>query len=260
MTALRATDLHRSYRQPPAGFTARRWTTAVRGVDLELNPGDRVGLVGESGGGKSTLLRLLLGVDAPDSGAVTYRDRPVRPGRASSLRWFRTEVQAVPQDPWSALNPRMRIGSAIAEPLRSLRITEPHRDRVAEVLRAVELDPDVADRHPDSLSGGERQRVAIARALAPRPRLLLADEPVSALDAAVRLRVLQLLRRLSEQDGLGLLLVSHDLSAVSRVCDRAHVMRAGEIVERGSPDDLLRAPQHEYTGKLIAAIPRLGAR
>lgn len=261
MTTLRANDLQRSYRQPAEGlFTARRRVTAASGVDLALSPGDRVGLIGESGGGKSTLLRMLLGVEAPDSGSVTYRDRPVRPGRPRSLRWLRSDVQAVPQNPWSSLNPRMRIGVAVAEPLRCLGVGEPHRDRVAEVLRAVKLSPEVADRYPDSLSGGERQRVAIARALAPRPKLLLADEPVSALDASVRLRILRLLRQRAEQDDLGLLLVSHDLSAVRQICDRVLVMRSGEIVERGSPDDLLRWPQHEYTGTLINAIPRLDAR
>lgn len=260
MTALRAVGLHRIYRQPASGLFARRGRlSAVNGVDVELNPGDRVGLVGESGGGKSTLLRMLLGVEAPDSGTVTYRDHPVRAGSARSLRWFRCDVQAVAQDPGSSLNPRMRVGAAVGEPLRSLGVTEPHHGRVAEVLRAVQLDADVADRYPDSLSGGQRQRVAIARALAPRPRLLLADEPVSALDAAVRLRMLQLLRRRAEQDGLGLLLVTHDLSAVREICDRVLVMRSGDIVERGAPDDLFRAPQHEYTRTLIDAIPRLDA-
>ncbi|MBE9373714.1 ABC transporter ATP-binding protein [Saccharopolyspora sp. HNM0983] len=258
MTALRAADLHRTY-GGTSPFARRQQVTAVGGVDLVLNPGDRVGLVGESGGGKSTLLRMLLGLDTPDSGTVTYRDRPVRPGRARSLHWFRSDVQAVPQDPWSSLNPRMRVGTAVAEPLRCLGATGPHDDRVAEVLRAVQLDPALADRYPDALSGGQRQRIAIARALAPAPRLLLADEPVSALDAAVRLRILHLLRDRAEQDGLGLLLVTHDLSAVREVCDRVLVMRAGEIVEQGSTADVFRAPQHEYTRTLIEAIPRLDA-
>ena len=260
MTGLCAAGLHRTYRQPASGPLRRQGRlTAVNGVDVELGPGDRVGLVGESGGGKSTLLRMLLGLEAPDSGTVTYRDRPVRPGSARSLRWFRADVQAVPQDPWSSLNPRMRVGAAVAEPLRSLGVTEPHRDRVAEVLRAVELPPEMADRYPGSLSGGQRQRVAIARALAPRPRLLLADEPVSALDPAVRWRILRLLRQRAEQDDLGLLLVTHDMSAVREVCEQVLVMRSGDIVEHGTPDALFRAPQHEYTGMLIDAIPRLGA-
>lgn len=252
MAALQACQLRRTYRDPHAGRV-----TAVDGVGIELAAGERVGLVGESGGGKSTLLRLLLGLETPDEGTVTCGGRAVRPASARSLRWFRSAVQAVPQDPWSSLNPRMRIGDAVAEPLRSLHVAGSHGARVAEVLRAVDLDPDMSDRLPGSLSGGQRQRVAIARALAPAPRFLLADEPVNALDASVRTHVLRLLAEMAEREALGLLLVTHDLSAVRTTCDRVLVMRRGEIVESGSTDDVFRSPRHEYTRALLAAIPRL---
>ncbi|MHA6799994.1 ABC transporter ATP-binding protein [Bounagaea algeriensis] len=260
MSTLRAHQLRRTYRDPHAGIrTAGGGVTAVDGVSVELAAGERLGLVGESGGGKSTLLRLLLGLENPDEGGVVCGDRAVRPASARSLRWFRSEVQAVPQDPWSSLNPRMRIGDAIAEPLRSLRVAGSHGARVAEVLRAVDLEPDMSERLPGSLSGGQRQRVAIARALAPAPRFLLADEPVNALDASVRTHVLRLLEELAQREGLGLLLVTHDLPAVRMICDRVLVMRRGEIVESGCADDVFRAPRHEYTRALLAATPRLPA-
>ncbi len=256
MSLLKASELHRTY--TAAGmFAPERRVPAVNGVDLEVAAGERVGVVGESGSGKSTLLRLLLALEAPDAGSVHYRGRRVRPGRAGRLSWFRSEVQMVPQDPWSSLNPRMRLDDAIAEPLRCLRFPGSHARRVAEVLRAVELDPETATRRPGEFSGGQRQRIAIARALAPSPRLLLADEPVTALDASSRSRVLGLLRDLVDRDGLGLLLVSHDLAVVRQLCDRVLVMRDGSIVERGSPDEIFASPQHDHTRRLLNALPRL---
>jgi peptide/nickel transport system ATP-binding protein len=258
MSLLRAEGLRRVYRSTPSGwFRPARHVPAVNGVDLDLAAGERVGIVGESGCGKSTLLRLLLALEEPDVGTVSYRDQPVRPGRAGGLRWFRSEVQAIPQDPWSSLNPRMCISEAIAEPLRCLRIPGEHSERVAETLRTVGLKPEMADRRAAEFSGGQRQRIAIARALAPSPRFLLADEPVTALDAPVRSRILRLLRDLVEHEGLGLLLVTHDLAVVRQLCDRVLVMREGEIVEHGSTDDLFSAPRHEYTRTLLSSVPRL---
>ncbi len=258
MKGLRGRGLRRAYRVSRSGwFGSARRVHALSGVDVDLGAGERVGIVGESGCGKSTLLRLLLALEAPDEGTVSYQDTPVWPGPARSLRWFRSEVQLIPQDPLSSLNPRMRIGDAIAEPLRYLRVSRDREQRVAEVLRLVGLEPEMADRRPAEFSGGQRQRIAIARALAPSPRFLLADEPVTALDASVRSRVLGLLRDLVEREGLGLLLVTHDLAVVRRVCDRVLVMRAGEIVERGSTEDVFNSPEHDYTQRLLASIPRL---
>lgn len=257
MSTLRAVGLRRTYESVPGPFSGARRIPAVNGVDLELAPGQRVGVVGESGCGKSTLLRLLLALEAPDAGTVSYRDRHVRPARAGALRWFRSEVQAIPQDPSSSLNPRMSVADTIAEPLRSLRIAREHRSRVEEMLRAVELDPAIAERRPAQCSGGQRQRIAIARALAPAPRLLLADEPVTALDASVRSRVLRLLGELVRRDGLGLLMVTHDLASVRHLCDHVVVMCAGEIVEHGATDVVFGGPRHEHTRRLLDAVPRL---
>ena len=257
---LQARGLRRSFRRSSSGWLgSASQVHALNGVDVELGEGERVGIVGESGCGKSTLLRMLLALEAPDEGAVSYRDRPVRPGGARSLRWFRSEVQFVPQDPWSSLNPRMRIGDVIAEPLRYLHVPVDRAHRVAEVLRLVGLEPQMADRRPAALSGGQRQRIAIARALAPSPRFLLADEPVTALDASVRSRVVDRLRDLVEREDLGLLLVTHDLAVVGQLCDRVLVMRAGEIVEHGSTSDVFDSPAHEYTRTLLDSVPRLSS-
>ncbi|MCZ2820591.1 dipeptide/oligopeptide/nickel ABC transporter ATP-binding protein [Modestobacter sp. VKM Ac-2977] len=230
---------------------------ALDRVDLGLTAGQRLAVVGESGAGKSTLTRLLLGLERPDAGEVTYRGRPVQPGRPSALRWFRRAVQVVPQDPGRSLNPRMRVGQAVAEPLRCLQVPGDHRARVAELLRAVGLDPDAAGRLPHEFSGGQRQRIALARALAPRPEVLIADEPVSALDAAVRLQVVELLRAVSDAEGVALLVVSHDLGVVTALCSDVVVLAAGRVVESGPVARVLTDPVSREAHALVAAVPRL---
>nr|WP_261558189.1 ATP-binding cassette domain-containing protein [Frankia tisae] len=253
-----AEGLGRSYRLPrtsPFGPPGVRH--AVHEVTLRLADGAALGIVGESGSGKSTLVRLLLGLDRPDAGTVRYRGRPVVPGRPRALRWFRREVQVVFQDPAGSLDPRMTVGAAVAEPLACLGVPGDHRERVDEVLRAVDLDPDVRGRYPHEFSGGQRQRIAIARALAPRPRVLVGDEPVSALDVAVRAQILDLLGRLAQRHRLGLVLVSHDVGVVARLCDQIAVMRDGTLVEQGATDAVLSRPAHPYTQALLAAVPRL---
>jgi len=228
-------------------------------VSLAVAPGASLGLVGESGAGKTTLLRLLLGLAAPTAGRVVFEGErlDIRNGRA--LRRFRRAVQPVYQDPFSSLDPRMPVGRSIAEPLRSLRIEGDHTARVTELLEAVGLPADAAERYPDAFSGGQRQRIAIARALAPRPRLLLADEPVSALDTSVRMHVIELLQRLAHEQGIGFLLVSHDLTIVSALCEQMAVLEAGRIVEQGPTRSVLTAPAHPYTARLLASVPRLPA-
>ena len=241
------------------GFGYGRSRPVLADVSLAVGPGASLGLVGESGAGKTTLLRLLLGLSVPTAGEVRFDGDRLDVRDRRSMRRFRRAVQPVYQDPFSSLDPRMTVGRSIAEPLRSLQIEGDHRARVAELLAAVGLAPDAADRYPDAFSGGQRQRIAIARALAPRPRLLLADEPVSALDTSVRMTVIELLQRLAREQGIGFLLVSHDLTIVSALCERMAVLEAGRIVEEGATRSVLTAPAHPYTRRLLASVPRLPA-
>jgi peptide/nickel transport system ATP-binding protein len=234
-------------------------TRALDGVDLRVEAGRSLGIVGESGSGKSTLLRLLLGLDAPTTGEVRYRGEVLDRRDRGLLRRLRADVQPVFQDPRSSLDPRMRIGAVVAEPLRSLRVPGDHRARVAEVLASVGLEPDVVDRYPAQFSGGQRQRIAIARALAPSPSVLVADEPVSALDVSVRGQVVELLRRLAREQGLTLVLVSHDIAIVGRLCEQSVVLHHGRVVEEGATASVLTDPREPYTRRLLAAVPQLPA-
>lgn len=228
----------------------------VDGVDLELERGAALGVVGASGAGKSTLARLLVAVEPADQGSVLFRGRPLTLDAA--CRPARRHLGLVLQDPATSLNPRLRVGTVVAEGLVSHRLGNRHerRRRVAEVLAEVGLDETLATRRPAELSGGERQRVAIARAIATRPALLVLDEPVTALDATVRGRVLTLLRELRDRHGLALIVISHDLRVVRRVCERTMVMLAGRVVEEGPTEQVLLRPAHPYTATLLAAVPR----
>jgi peptide/nickel transport system ATP-binding protein len=231
--------------------------TALDGVDLHVAAGERVGVVGCSGAGKSTLLRVLLALEAPDLGQVLLRGRPVQPGRAGRLRWFRRQVQYVAQDVSGALSQRMTVADIVREPLTCLAVPGDHERRVDELLAAVRLDPALRHRHPAELSGGQRQRVAVARALAPAPAVLLADEPVSALDAPVRVAILDLFREVSTATGTALVLVAHDLPAVRRSCDRVVVLQEGRVVEAGPVPQIFADPQAPATRALLDAVLRL---
>lgn len=233
---------------------------ALDDVSLEVRSGRSLGIVGESGSGKTTLTRAMLGLLRPSAGTVAYRGEAVPHGRGRGSRQFRGRVQLVLQDPYSSLNPRMTVGDIVTEPLRVQQPRGDHRHRLTELLTAVELDPELASRRPDQLSGGQRQRVAIARALGPRPEVVIADEPVSALDVSVRRNVLRLLRRLAEHEGLTLAVVSHDLGIVQRLCSDVVVMQHGRVVEHGATVDVLEAPEHPYTRELLASIPPLPER
>ncbi|HVV09165.1 ABC transporter ATP-binding protein [Amycolatopsis sp.] len=237
-------DVHRQYRR----------VHALRGVSLEVPAGSRFGIVGESGSGKSTLVRLLAGLDRPTSGEISFQGKRIDNLSERRLGFLRSALQVVFQDPMGSLDPRMRVRDIICEPLGRT-----DRARAAELLAAVGLPEDSAERYPHQFSGGQRQRISIARALAPRPRVLVADEPVSALDVSVRKQILDLLGTLVERFELTLVFVSHDLAVVRRVCDNAAVMRRGEIVERGTVAEVYDAPQHPYTRELIAAAPNLRA-
>lgn len=227
---------------------------AVDDVTLAIHDGERVGLIGASGSGKTTLVKMLLGLDTPTSGTIAHRGNALD---SVAMPMFRRDVQVVFQDPRSSLDPQMRVSDIIREPLECLGVEGNHSERVLETLGLVGLDHDLGSRRPHQLSGGQRQRVAIARALAPRPKLLIADEPVSALDVLVRDEILELLEKLTSHTGLGLLLVSHDLSVIARLCSRVLVMHEGKIVEQGNTAAVYANPQHPHTGALIRSVPRL---
>lgn len=228
-------------------------TIALHPTTLTLTQGRSLGVIGESGSGKTTLTRLMLGLLEPTTGTVTYRGERVVPGKLGPTL-LRREAQLVLQDPYASLNPRMRIGAIVAEPLRLLGWDGDRAQRTAEVLEQVGIDPSWSGRHPHELSGGQRQRVAIARAIAPRPRVLIADEPVSALDVSIRITILDLLQRLREQIGLTLVVVSHDLGIVQRLCEDTIVLVAGHVVESAPTSELLAAPRHPATRELLDAV------
>jgi ABC-type glutathione transport system ATPase component len=231
---------------------------ALRGIDLDVAEGERFGVVGESGSGKSTLVRLLAGLDRPTAGSVRVDGREIGHLPERKLKFLRRQVQIVFQDPMSSLDPRMRVRDIIAEPLVALGLPG-GEERVVELLDAVGLPASSARRFPHQFSGGQRQRIAIARALSPMPRVVIADEPVSALDVSIRAQILNLLADLVETYKLTLVFVSHDLAVVRHTCDRVAVLNAGEIVETGPVESVWSAPQHPYTSRLLAAVPTLAA-
>lgn len=240
---IRGRGLTRRFRAPRTKpFEPRRFTTALDDADIDVREGSSMGIIGESGSGKSTLVRLLLGLDAPTA-------------RARSLHWLRRITGMVFQDPYASLDPRMSVGRIVAEPLWALGIPGDRRTRVREVLAAVGLEPEMASRFPHEFSGGQRQRIAIARAIVHRPRVLVGDEPLSALDVTVRAQILELLRQLRETERMSLVLVSHDIGIVQNLCDEVIVMKDGKIVEEGPTEKVLLAPQVAYTRRLLASIP-----
>jgi oligopeptide transport system ATP-binding protein len=230
---------------------------AVRDVDLQINPGETAGLVGESGCGKSTLARCAIRLLEPDTGSVFFEGTDLSRLSAFQLRQRRRDFQMIFQDPLGSLDPRMTVASAIAEPLEANRLgTRSERaSRVAELMERVALDPAFADRRPALLSGGQQQRVVIARALALRPRLLIADEPVSALDASVQAQILNLLADLQRRLGLTLLMISHSLTVIHYICSHIRVMYLGKIVEESPSELFFREPRHPYSRLLLDSVP-----
>lgn len=259
MTVLLAgSQLNRTFRSPRRRFFQPHTSVqAVRDVSIEVFAGESLALVGESGSGKSTLLRLLLGLDTANSGTVQFEGREVIANPRDRMLWLRRETGFVFQDPFTSMNPRMQVGAIIAEPLEALSIEGDHSAMVREMLDRVQLPADSAERYPHEFSGGQRQRIALARAIIHTPKLLVGDEPVSALDVLVRAHILELLAELKRELNLTLLTVTHDLGVVQAMANRVAVMRAGEIVEQGTTADVLRAPQHDYTRQLIASVPRM---
>ena len=231
--------------------------TAVRDVSLQIAAGETLGIVGESGSGKSTLARLLMVLEKPDRGTVHWLGEAVSTVSAQALRVRRRHVQMVFQDPFGSLNPRMRILDSVAEPLD---VAEPalsaadRRDRVEAMLSRVGLEAEAMSRYPHQFSGGQRQRIAIARALITDPKLLIADEPVSALDVSIQAQILNLLTDLQRDLGLAMIIISHDLGVVRYLADRVMVMQHGKVVEEGDSETIFAQPSEDYTRRLISAV------
>jgi peptide/nickel transport system ATP-binding protein len=255
---LRVADLRKIFTTSAGWFRPKRITVAVKDVSFELRPGETMGIVGESGSGKSTVARCILRLLEVDRGTVSVAGVPGNLFELSpaALRRHRRRVQMIFQDPYASLNPRRRVGDIIAQgPIAHGEDPTTVRRRVRELLALVRLDPASADRYPHEFSGGQRQRIGIARALALEPALLVADEPVSALDVSVQAQVLELLDDIQRRLDLAMILITHDLRVAAQVCDTVAVMRAGEIVEHGPAVDVLGQPRHEYTRQLLASIP-----
>jgi peptide/nickel transport system ATP-binding protein len=257
---LEVRSLGQRYRLPRAGWLGPAASvTALADLDFTLHTGRSLGIVGESGSGKSTLARLVMALEAPSHGQVLFEGRDLHRLDRTALRRARADFQMVFQDPYGSLDPRRTIGQTVGEPL-ALRVDAPttraeRAERTAEALSAVGLAPADAARYPHEFSGGQRQRIAIARALITRPKLIVADEPVSALDVSVQAQVLNLMQDLQDRYRVTYLFISHDLAVVDLVCDDVIVLQQGRAVERGEADTLFRAPRHPYTQRLLAARP-----
>jgi oligopeptide transport system ATP-binding protein len=250
---------------PVYGGVFRRRTGEIKAVDdvsFDVEPGQTVGLVGESGSGKTTVGRTLLKLTPATAGQVVYEGRDILPLGEAAFRPMRKDLQMIFQDPFGSLNPRMTVGSVLAEPLEihfPEMSKEDRRARVAELLQLVGLPADAMGRYPHEFSGGQRQRIGIARALAVKPKFIVCDEPVSALDVSVQAQIVNLLQDLQEQLGIAYLFIAHDLAVVEHVSDHVIVMHRGKIVESAPATSIYEDPRHEYTKKLLSAVPQLAA-
>ena len=257
---LRVQDLRRDYPLPRTSLLGPRpQVHALRGVSLDIHAGRSLGVVGESGSGKSTLARLVMALDTPSAGSVELLGRDLHRLPARELRAARRDFQMVFQDPYGSLDPRQTVERIVTEPLQAQGQTTraEQREQAAQVLSQVGLRTNDLGKYPHEFSGGQRQRIAIARALITRPRLIVADEPVSALDVSVQAQVLNLMQDLQQQFGITYMLISHDLAVVNHLCDEVVVLYQGRIVERGSPGELFRNAQHPYTQSLVGAVPQV---
>ncbi|HPU09724.1 MAG TPA: ATP-binding cassette domain-containing protein [Ottowia sp.] len=255
-------DVTRRYTLPRESlFNPPAEVQALRGVTLTVTAGRSMGIVGESGSGKSTLARLVMALEAPSSGSICFEGRDLNALSADELRAARRDFQMVFQDPYGSLDPRRPIWRTVAEPAAALeRATRAQqRERAAATLESVGLRADALDKFPHEFSGGQRQRIAIARALITKPKLIVADEAVSALDVSVQAQVLNLMADLRDEHGVTFLFISHDLAVVSHLCADVAVMKGGLIVEQGPVRQVLREPAHEYTRTLLESVPELVA-
>jgi peptide/nickel transport system ATP-binding protein len=255
---LQVDNLVREYTMPREKLTGPPPKVhALKGVSFTIEAGQSLGIVGESGSGKSTLARLVMALDKPTSGTVKMLGRDLHALPKEELRAARRDFQMVFQDPYGSLDPRQTIGRIVSEPLAAQGASRAEqRERAAQSLASVGLRPADLAKYPHEFSGGQRQRIAIARALITRPRLIVADEPVSALDVSVQAQVLNLMQDLQAEFGVTYMLISHDLAVVQHLCDQVAVLREGLIVERGAPGQLFRAAKHPYTRALLDAVPQ----
>jgi len=256
---LRATDVVKSFPIRGGKFGTKKLATAVNGVSLDIFKGETLGIVGESGCGKSTLARCLVQLMPVTSGTVSFKGETLTGRSRRQLRGTRREMQLVFQDPYASLNPRRTVGDIVADPMRINKMGSDAEinARVAALFKTVGLDPSYVQRYPHEFSGGQRQRVGIARALSLNPSLVVADEPVSALDVSVQAQVLNLMADLQDEFGLTYLFIAHDLGVVRHVSDRVGVMYLGQIVELADADTLYDEPLHPYTNALLSAVPQL---
>jgi peptide/nickel transport system ATP-binding protein len=259
---LQLDGLKMHFRTKGDGLLARgkKWVQAVDGVDLTLQPGETLGLVGESGCGKSTTARLITRLLEPTAGQIRYQGVDIAHLSERRLRPYRREIQLIFQDPYSSLNPRHTVGTIVGTALRTHDMVPKSGElkRVQELLELVGLNPEHYNRYPHEFSGGQRQRIGIARALAARPKVIVADEPVSALDVSIQAQVMNLLENLRAELGIAFVFIAHDLGVVRHFCDRVAVMYLGRVVEQAPRDALYERPQHPYTQALLSAVPDIG--
>jgi peptide/nickel transport system ATP-binding protein len=256
---LETRSLSRYFTLNSGSFGKPHTLKAVDGINIHLQPGETLGLAGESGCGKSTLARLILGLIPPTDGIIAFRGRSLAEMNKEERLAFRKDVQIIFQDPFSSLNPRMRVGDIIGEPLAIHKLAAGSEQRVKtlELMQKVGLSPEHFSRYPHEFSGGQRQRIGIARALAVSPQLIIADEPVSALDLSIQAQIINLLQDLKREYSLSFLFIAHDLSVVRHMSDRIAIMYLGKIVETGAREDLFKRFLHPYTEALLSAIPQI---
>lgn len=255
---LRVNNVSRIYETSGGGFGRKNKVSALDGVSFTLVQGETLGIVGESGCGKSTLGRIISRLDTPTTGEIIYKGNDIAKKSLAAMRPLRKEIQFIFQDPYASLNPRRQIGAIIEEPMRIHRVSkDERRARAHELLEKVGLDKNSYEKYPHEFSGGQRQRVVIARALTLKPELIIADEPVSALDVSIQAQVLNLFKELQDEMKLTYIFVAHDLGVVRHISDRIAVMYLGKIVELGSVEEIYNNPQHPYTKALLSANPRI---